>query len=104
MLVLGATRNEAEGSFLKTISVACRMSYGGRPPRSVCRHGRQTAVELKDQGIVVNSANPGFTATDLNAYRGQQTVEEGAVEIVRLALNGRGESGKFLETGGEPAW
>jgi len=37
----------------------------------------QLAFELKDQGIKVNSVNPGFTATDLNRHRGQQTVEEG---------------------------
>jgi NAD(P)-dependent dehydrogenase (short-subunit alcohol dehydrogenase family) len=64
----------------------------------------QLAFELKDQGIAVNSVNPGFTATDLNAHRGQQTVEEGAVEIVRVALKEHGPSGKFLETGGELVW
>ena len=48
--------------------------------------------------------NPGFTATDLNAHRGQQTVEEGAAEIVRVALQEHGPSGKFLETGGELVW
>jgi NAD(P)-dependent dehydrogenase (short-subunit alcohol dehydrogenase family) len=57
----------------------------------------QLAFELKDQGIAVNSVNPGFTATDLNAHRGQQTVEEGAAEIVRVALQEHGPSGKFLE-------
>src|SRR4029077_9075933 len=46
----------------------------------------QLAFELKTQGITVNSVNPGFTATDLNAHRGQQTVEEGAAEIERVAL------------------
>jgi NAD(P)-dependent dehydrogenase (short-subunit alcohol dehydrogenase family) len=64
----------------------------------------QLAFELRDQGIAVNSVNPGFTATDLNAHRGQQTVEEGAAEIVRVALQEHGPTGKFLETGGEPAW
>jgi NAD(P)-dependent dehydrogenase (short-subunit alcohol dehydrogenase family) len=64
----------------------------------------QLAFELKDQGIAVNSVNPGFTATDLNAHRGQQTVEEGAAEIVRVALQEHGPSGKFLETGGELIW
>jgi NAD(P)-dependent dehydrogenase (short-subunit alcohol dehydrogenase family) len=64
----------------------------------------QLAFELKDQGIAVNSVNPGFTATDLNAHRGQQTVEEGAAEIVRVALQEHGPSGKFLETGGELVW
>jgi NAD(P)-dependent dehydrogenase (short-subunit alcohol dehydrogenase family) len=64
----------------------------------------QMAFELRDQGIAVNSVNPGFTATDLNAHRGQQTVAEGAAEIVRVALQKHGLSGKFLETGGELAW
>ena len=64
----------------------------------------QLAFELKDQGIAVNSVNPGFTSTDLNAHRGQQTVEEGAAEIVRVALQEHGPSGKFLEAGGELVW
>ena len=64
----------------------------------------QLAFELRDQGIAVNSVNPGFTATDLNAHRGQQTVEDGAAEIVRVALQEHGPSGKFLETGGELVW
>ena len=44
------------------------------------------AAELKDTGILVNSANPGATATDLNGHRGFQTVEQGAGVTVRLAL------------------
>jgi NAD(P)-dependent dehydrogenase (short-subunit alcohol dehydrogenase family) len=64
----------------------------------------QLAYELKDQGIAVNSVNPGFTATDLNAHRGQQTVAEGAAEIVRVALQEHGPSGKFLEAAGELVW
>jgi NAD(P)-dependent dehydrogenase (short-subunit alcohol dehydrogenase family) len=64
----------------------------------------QLAFELRDQGISVNSVNPGFTATDLNAHRGQQTVAEGAAEVVRVALQEHGPSGKFLETGGELIW
>jgi NAD(P)-dependent dehydrogenase (short-subunit alcohol dehydrogenase family) len=64
----------------------------------------QLAFELKDLGIAVNSVNPGFTATDLNAHRGQQTVQQGAAEIVRVVLQEHGPSGKFLETGGELVW
>src|ERR1051325_613604 len=64
----------------------------------------QLAFELKDQGIAVNSVNPGFTATDLNAHRGQQTVDEGAAEIVRVALQEHGPSGRFLQAGGELLW
>jgi NAD(P)-dependent dehydrogenase (short-subunit alcohol dehydrogenase family) len=33
----------------------------------------------------VNAVDPGYTATDLNAYRGTQTVEQGAEIIVRMA-------------------
>ena len=61
----------------------------------------QLAFELRDQSIVVNSVNPGFTATDLNAHRGQQTVADGAAEVVRVALQKQGPSGQFLETDGE---
>ena len=64
----------------------------------------QLAFELQDQGIAVNSVNPGFTATDLNAHRGMQSVEEGAAEVVRVALQEHGPSGRFLETGGELVW
>jgi NAD(P)-dependent dehydrogenase (short-subunit alcohol dehydrogenase family) len=46
----------------------------------------QFANELKTTGIKVNSANPGFTATDMNQHRGTKTVEQGAATPVRLAL------------------
>ena len=46
----------------------------------------QTAWEVRDTTIKVNSADPGYTATDLNQNRGTQTVAEGAAEAVRLAL------------------
>jgi NAD(P)-dependent dehydrogenase (short-subunit alcohol dehydrogenase family) len=43
----------------------------------------QLAAELKDAGIKVNSADPGFTATDLNGQRGNQTIPEGAAAELR---------------------
>jgi NAD(P)-dependent dehydrogenase (short-subunit alcohol dehydrogenase family) len=46
------------------------------------------AIELESTGIKVNAACPGHTKTNLNNYAGTQTVEEGAVEAVRLALLG----------------
>lgn len=64
----------------------------------------QLAYEFREEGIAVNSVNPGYTATDLNQNRGLQTVEEGAAEIVRAALLERHATGKYLETGGEIAW
>jgi NAD(P)-dependent dehydrogenase (short-subunit alcohol dehydrogenase family) len=65
----------------------------------------QLAYELRDTNIKVNSANPGFTATDLNRHRGEQTIEEGAIEPVRLALLGDdGSTGGFFEKDGEIPW
>lgn len=46
----------------------------------------QLAADLKDSGIKVNSADPGYTATDLNGHRGGQTIAEGAAATIRLAL------------------
>ena len=65
----------------------------------------QLALELAGTPIKVNSANPGFTATDLNQHRGHQTVEQGAAETIRLALIGPdGHTGGFFETGGKLPW
>jgi NAD(P)-dependent dehydrogenase (short-subunit alcohol dehydrogenase family) len=61
------------------------------PPVSPVLGGRemltvQLAAELRNTGIKVNSADPGFTATDLNAHRGRLTIPDGAAAAVRLAL------------------
>ena len=64
----------------------------------------QLANELKDVGIKVNSANPGYTATDLNQHRGVKTVEQGATTPVRLALlpDDGPTGGVFSDEGPEP--
>ncbi len=64
----------------------------------------QLAYEFRDGNIAVNSVNPGYTGTDLNNNSGTQTIEEGAAEIVRVALLDPPVTGKFLEAGGEIAW
>ena len=65
----------------------------------------QLAFELRDTGIKVNSADPGFTATDLNQHRGYQTVEQGAREAVRLALlSADGPTGGFFSSTGRDPW
>jgi NAD(P)-dependent dehydrogenase (short-subunit alcohol dehydrogenase family) len=64
----------------------------------------QFAKELKDAGIKVNSANPGFTATDMNQHRGPRTVEQGAATPVRLAMlpDDGPTGGVFSDAGPEP--
>ena len=65
----------------------------------------QLAFELRDTGIKVNSADPGFTATDLNQHRGHQTVEQGAAEAVLLALlREDGPTGGFFSSAGRVPW
>jgi len=63
------------------------------------------ATELSDAGIKVNSANPGFTATDLNGHRGHQSVEQGAVAATRLALlEEDGPTGGFFSAHRQEPW
>lgn len=65
----------------------------------------QLAFELRDTAIKVNSADPGYTATDLNGNSGPQTVAEGAAETVRLALlPENGPTGGFFTTAGPNPW
>lgn len=62
------------------------------------------AYELRGTNIKVNSANPGYTKTDLNNNQGVQPVEVGALEATRLALldeNGA-TGGSFSKDGPDP--
>jgi NAD(P)-dependent dehydrogenase (short-subunit alcohol dehydrogenase family) len=53
----------------------------------------------------INSVDPGYTATDFNAHRGTQTVEEGAETIVQYALTTPdGPTGGFFDANGPVAW
>jgi NAD(P)-dependent dehydrogenase (short-subunit alcohol dehydrogenase family) len=54
------------------------------------------AKELASVGIKVNAADPGYTATDLNAHSGYRNVEQAAAGIVWLAtLDEIGPTGGF---------
>jgi NAD(P)-dependent dehydrogenase (short-subunit alcohol dehydrogenase family) len=65
----------------------------------------QLAYELRDTPIKVNSADPGYTATDLNGNRGTQTVPEGAAETIRLALLPiDGPTGTYSDSKGTVPW
>ncbi|AQA10977.1 SDR family NAD(P)-dependent oxidoreductase [Streptomyces malaysiensis] len=53
----------------------------------------------------INAVEPGYTATDLNAHTGHQTVAEGAEIIVRMAQVGRdGPTGSYVDIEGTLPW
>ena len=65
----------------------------------------QLAEELRDTSVAINSVSPGYVKTDLTAYTGFMTPEEGAKLPVEYALLGEdATSGRFVEASGETAW
>jgi NAD(P)-dependent dehydrogenase (short-subunit alcohol dehydrogenase family) len=53
----------------------------------------------------VNAVDPGYTATDLNAHSGPQTVAEGVEAMVALAqIDQSGPTGTFTDRHGPVAW
>ncbi|MFF0492118.1 SDR family NAD(P)-dependent oxidoreductase [Nocardia sp. NPDC004068] len=65
----------------------------------------QYAKELRDTGILINCGCPGFTATDLNGFRGHRTPEQGAAIAIRLAtLPDDGPTGGFFDDAGTVPW
>ncbi|HWS32164.1 MAG TPA: SDR family oxidoreductase [Actinoplanes sp.] len=55
--------------------------------------------------IRFNAVDPGYTATDLNAHSGPQSIEEGAEILVKMALIGPdGPTGGFFDRYGPVAW
>ena len=65
----------------------------------------QYAKELAGTNILINAGCPGFTATDLNGFRGTRTPEQGAAIAVHLApLPDDGPSGGFFDDAGVVPW
>lgn len=63
------------------------------------------ANELRDTNIKVNSADPGYTATNFNGFRGTRTVEQAATVVVQLAnLLDDGPTGEFFDENGVLPW
>ena len=62
------------------------------------------AIELESTNIKVNAASPGFTATALNNFEGTDTVEQGARNPVRVALEENGPTGTFTGPDGPLPW
>ena len=63
------------------------------------------AAELRDTGIKVNAADPGYVATDMNRHQGTRTVAQGATAPVRLAtLPPDGPTGGYFDENGPVPW
>lgn len=61
--------------------------------------------EFRNTNFKINSVAPGYTATDLNEFKGTQTVEQAARIIVKYAtLDNNGPTGKYFNKEGEIAW
>ncbi|WP_432190580.1 SDR family oxidoreductase [Streptomyces sp. Tue6028] len=65
----------------------------------------QYAHELRKEGILVNSADPGYVDTEINNHSGHLTVAQGAAILVRLATFGAdGPTGGFFSQFGPLPW
>ncbi|MFI6483760.1 hypothetical protein ACIBH1_37950 [Nonomuraea sp. NPDC050663] len=76
-----------------------------RPRRSSIAVTLQYARELRDTGIPINAACPGFLATGLNGFRGVRTPEQEATVAIRLStLPDGGPTGAFFADAGMVPW
>jgi NAD(P)-dependent dehydrogenase (short-subunit alcohol dehydrogenase family) len=62
------------------------------------------AADLRDTPITVVSVDPGYCATDLNRHTGPRSADEGAAVVAGAALTGAGDTGRFVDDGGEVPW
>lgn len=84
-----------------------RAMYGNYSTSKSAAHAVSLAFAfaLEGEGIKVNIACPGHTATALNNFSGARSVEDGAREAVRLAtLDEDGPIGTFSDDDGTVAW
>jgi NAD(P)-dependent dehydrogenase (short-subunit alcohol dehydrogenase family) len=62
------------------------------------------SIELEPTNIKVYAASPGFTATALNNFQGTETLEEGARNVVRAALDENNSTAIFTGQDGPYPW
>jgi NAD(P)-dependent dehydrogenase (short-subunit alcohol dehydrogenase family) len=76
-----------------------------KPVALVTGANKGIGLQIASTGIKVNAACPGFTATDLNNFQGTRTVQQAALEPVRLALlDANGPTGTFSNEDGPLPW
>jgi len=82
-----------------------RYIIGSTGNAALMAFSRSVGSQAPDFGVRVVAVNPGYTATDLNANRGAQTVTEGTDAIVRMATIGPdGPTGTFVSREGPVPW
>jgi NAD(P)-dependent dehydrogenase (short-subunit alcohol dehydrogenase family) len=63
------------------------------------------AARLRDHGIKVNAADPGYCATELNGFSGPRTPAQGAIAAIRLAtLGDDGPTAGYFDEDGPVPW
>jgi NAD(P)-dependent dehydrogenase (short-subunit alcohol dehydrogenase family) len=62
------------------------------------------ANDLRNKNFKINSVCPGYTATDLNQFKGTQTAEQAANTIVKYVTSENIGTGKYYNKDGEVAW
>jgi NAD(P)-dependent dehydrogenase (short-subunit alcohol dehydrogenase family) len=104
-------RGSAHGRIINVSSGAGSLASmgGGTPAYSISKVAlnaltRMLAAELRGTGILVNTVDPGWTATDMGGYGGR-SVEDGAAGVVWAAtLPDDGPTGGFFYDGEPEAW
>ena len=69
------------------------------------RTSQSTVMSPISGCLIVNAADPGYTATDFNGHRGTQTVTEGTDAIVTLAAEpAAAGTGRYIDRFGPVPW
>ncbi|PKA11523.1 dehydrogenase [Leptospira meyeri] len=87
-LSLNADPNSSYSSFYNPVYAVSKTALNGI--------SLSMMLELKDTAIKVNLVSPGFTKTAMTNFEGYESLEDGAREVVRVALLGPdGSTGTF---------
>jgi len=87
-LTANADPNSGYSSFYNPVYAASKTALNGITLSMM--------LELKDTAIKVNLVSPGFTKTAMTNFEGYESLEDGAREVVRVALLGAdGPTGTF---------